>query len=179
MRWWHTIKKIITALLNSQINETLRKDPDIEVIGNDLLYQEAVLETIQQNEDIDYLLLNDDLPGEKIESFLEKISQIKTIIFTDKSIKNKEIYEKKGVYKIYQNGEIELKELRNIIKETTYTQELEEEIQKLKKQIEIKPKGKIINIPNLLEYVKPKKKYKIEKEIKENQIKLEITIKVK
>lgn len=128
------------------------------------------------------MLLNDNLPGEKIEIFLGKVSQIKTIIFTEKSTKNREIYESKGVYKIYQNGEIELDELKHIIKETTYTQELEQEIQKLKKQMEERSKSKKINIPNLIEYIKPKKKYKIEKEIKdikENQIKLEITIKIK
>ena len=74
-----TIKKVITALLNSKVNEELQKDREIEVIGNDLLYQEAVLECIEENEDIDFILLNENLLKyqAKIKKNLKKLECIR------------------------------------------------------------------------------------------------------
>jgi len=143
------------------------------------------LESLQENDDIDFLLLNENLPGEKIESFLEKLPKIKTIIFTEKSRKKQENFKIKGAYKIYQNGEVSLDEIKEIIKEKNYTEDLEKEIERLKKQIEEKDKPKKIKFSELLKklrFTKVKRKhkeYKITKEIDEKQIKLEIVIKVK
>ena len=67
------IKKVITALLSEQINNELQKDDNIEVLAEDFLYQDAVLEYIEENEEIDFLLINEELPGEEIESFINKI----------------------------------------------------------------------------------------------------------
>ena len=49
------IKRIITALLNNRVNIELTKEENIQVIEKDLLYQDAVIETIESNENIDYL----------------------------------------------------------------------------------------------------------------------------
>ena len=59
--------------MNENVNNELRKDKQIEVISDDLLYQEAVIECIKENEDIDFLLLNENLPGEEIKDFIKKI----------------------------------------------------------------------------------------------------------
>ena len=176
------MKKIITALLNNQINEELRKDKDLQVIGNDYMYQEAVIETIEENDDIDYLLLNENLPGEEIEKFIAKIPQVKTIIFTEKSRKKGEFFEIKGAYKTYQNGEIGIDEIKEIIKQTNYTDELEKEIKKLKKQIkesqEQKTKQKI-KIPDIIRFSKKNKNSQIIRQrIEKDKIQLEITIKI-
>lgn len=133
------IKKIITALQNSAINRQLRLEPNIQVVGPDLLYQEAVLDLLEENDDIDYLLLSEDLPGTKIDIFLEKIPQIKTIVFTDKSTKNHKI---NGAYKQYMNGEVSLEEIKQIILQTNYTEELEQEIRNLKKQLQSQTKNR-------------------------------------
>ena len=50
------IKRIITALLNNRVNIELTKEENIQVIEKDLLYQDAVIETIESNENIDYFL---------------------------------------------------------------------------------------------------------------------------
>ena len=84
------IKKVITALLSEQINNELQKDDNIEVLAEDFLYQDAVLEYIEENEEIDFLLINEELPGEEIENFINKIKNIKIILFVNNS-KNKEI----------------------------------------------------------------------------------------
>lgn len=86
------IKRIITALLNNQVNSELTKEENIQVIEKDLLYQDAVIETIESNENIDYLLLNENLPGENLNEFInkiEKLQPIKIILFVDKIKKNK------------------------------------------------------------------------------------------
>ena len=128
------IKKVITALLSEQINNELQKDDNIEVLAEDFLYQDAVLEYIEENEEIDFLLINEELPGEEIESFINKIKNIKIILFVNNS-KNKEKLLNEKIYRIYTNGEIEIEELKNTIKEENYTQRLEEEIENLKKII--------------------------------------------
>lgn len=128
------IKKVITALLSEQINNELQKDDNIEVLAEDFLYQDAVLEYIEENEEIDFLLINEELPGEEIENFINKIKNIKIILFVNNS-KNKEKLLNEKIYRIYTNGEIEIEELKNTIKEENYTQRLEEEIENLKKII--------------------------------------------
>ena len=121
------IKRIITALLNNRVNIELTKEENIQVIEKDLLYQDAVIETIESNENIDYLLLNENLPGENLNEFInkiEKLQPIKIILFVDK-IKKEQNQFQTQIYKIYENGEVTLEEIKKIIKEENYTYELE------------------------------------------------------
>lgn len=151
--------------MNENVNNELRKQENIEVVSNDLLYQEAVLEYINENKDIDFLLLNENLPGEKLETFIEKINQIKIILFVEKSRKNEENLLENGIYKIYTNGEISVEKISEIIKnsEDNYTQKLKNEIEELKRKINqtdnIKNEVKIKNYFNQI-----KKQIKIKKE---------------
>ena len=55
--------KILTAIGNSKLNEKL-KEEDFDVFFYDLQYQEAVLEILQKNKEIEFLFLNSLLPGE-------------------------------------------------------------------------------------------------------------------
>ena len=138
------IKRIITALLNNRVNIELTKEENIQVIEKDLLYQDAVIETIESNENIDYLLLNENLPGENLNEFInkiEKLQPIKIILFVDK-IKKEQNQFQTQIYKIYENGEVTLEEIKKIIKEENYTYELEQEIRNLKRIIEEKNKEK-------------------------------------
>ena len=136
----------MTALLNEEVNKELRKDKEIEVISDDLLYQEAVLEKIKENKNVDFLLLNENLPGEKIEDFIQKLSEIKIIVFTEKSGKNQIFYESKNIYNVFTNGEKSVDEIIKIIKEENYIEKLENEIEILKKAISEKKEAKKINI---------------------------------
>ncbi len=155
------IKRIITALLNNRVNIELTKEEKIQVIEKDLLYQDAVIETIESNENIDYLLLNENLPGENLNEFInkiEKLQPIKIILFVDK-IKKEQNQFQTQIYKIYENGEVTLEEIKKIIKEENYTYELEQEIRNLKRIIEEKNKEKEKSILNKLIKIEKEKEY--------------------
>ncbi len=169
------MKKIITALLNEQLNKKLNTK-EIQVISEDIQYQEALLEILERNSNIDFLLLNYNIPGEEdIFKLIEKIKQInfkiKIIIFLDK--KDEEIKNKlfsKGVYYIFIDGEIETEKIIElIIDENIENQEIKEEIENLRKIIiennliknnEKKP------IKNIIKFKKEKKQEIIKKENK-------------
>lgn len=143
------------------MNIELTKEENIQVIEKDLLYQEAVIETIESNENIDYLLLNENLPGENLNEFInkiEKIQPIKIILFVDK-IKKEQNQFQNQIYKIYENGEVTLEEIKKIIKEENYTYELEQEIRNLKRIIEEKNKEKEKSILNKLIKIEKEKEY--------------------
>lgn len=131
------IKKVLTALLNEDINNELKKNPKIEIVSNDLLYQEAVLEYLSQNKDIDFLLLNENLPGEKIEKFIEKIDKIKIVLFTENLGKNEKFLNTKKIDKIFTISEISVDKILEILEkdEDNYTEKLEKEIEELKRKI--------------------------------------------
>lgn len=143
------------------MNIELTKEENIQVIEKDLLYQDAVIETIESNENIDYLLLNENLPGENLNEFInkiEKIQPIKIILFVDK-IKKEQNQFQNQIYKIYENGEVTLEEIKKIIKEENYTYELEQEIRNLKRIIEEKNKEKEKSILNKLIKIEKEKEY--------------------
>lgn len=131
------IKKVLTALLNEDINNELKNIQNIEIISNDLLYQEAVLECLEQNKDIDFLLLNENLPGENIEKFIQKLENIKIILFTENSGKSEKFFKIKTIYKIFTMGELSVDKILEILKtdEDNYTEKLEKEIEELKRKI--------------------------------------------
>ena len=134
--------------MNENINKQLQNDDDIEVLTEDLLYQEAVLEYIEDNNDIDFLILDDTLPGEDIEKFINKIDNIKIVLLTQnskKEIKNEKIYKK------FTKSEISVeKNIEIIKKESNYIEELETEIKKLKILLENKKENtKIKNIKEI------------------------------
>lgn len=151
---WKKIKKVLTALLNENINNELKNNKNIKIVSNDLLYQEAVLEYLEENKEIDFLLLNENLPGEKIEDFIEKINKTKIILFTENSRKNENYINTKKVYKIFTNSELSVKKISEILEkdEDNYTEKLEKEIEELKRKINENKKqenkfiSKIINL---------------------------------
>ena len=87
-------------------------------------------------------MLNDELPGEEIIEFMKKIKNAKIIIFTEKSRNIDKINLEKYAYKVFSNGEISIEEIKKIIKEQNYTEELEKEIEKLKNIIYEKENNK-------------------------------------
>lgn len=63
---------------------------------------------------------------------MKKIKNVKIIIFTEKSRNIERENLEKYAYKVFSNGEISINEIKKIIKEQNYTEELEKEIEKLK-----------------------------------------------
>lgn len=73
---------------------------------------------------------------------MKKIKNIKIIVFTEKSRNTDKINLEKYAYKVFSNGEISINEIKKIIKEQNYTEELEKEIEKLKNIIYEKESNK-------------------------------------
>ena len=69
------------------------------------------------------------------------------------------------MYKVYENGEISIEEIKEIIKENNYTEQLEKEIKKLKKMLiekEEKQRKSVFNL-SFLNKVKPKRQTRFDK----------------
>lgn len=136
------MKKIITAINNPKLNEELKKEKYFEIIGKDIQYKEAILETLEQKKDIDLIIISENIPGEiKLEEILQKIKRIndkiKIIFILEKeNIELEKILIKNNIKDIYYNNKINLNELIKIINKKEIN--MEEEIIKLKKIIEEK-----------------------------------------
>lgn len=136
--------KIITALENPKTNEKLKEETNFEVIGNDIQYQEGVIEILNKNPEIDLIIISELLTGqvgfkeliEKIKVINKKIGIIAILKSENEEIKNYLI--SKGVFNIFYNNKITNNELINTINNINNTRkeiEINEEIKKLKKII--------------------------------------------
>ncbi len=113
--------KIITAMNNPELNEKLKKEENIEILANDICYDDGIFEIIEKYKKIDFLLISKKIyTNNKIEEMIniikEKNNKIKIILFVEKN------YEKiinKNIYKIVDE-KIELKNLIKIIKDENY-----------------------------------------------------------
>ena len=133
------MKKIITALGKEDINIELKKEKNFEIITGDIQYKEGILEVLENNQDIDFIILNSLLSGNiDTKELINKINnisrKIKIIIFLEKPDDEFEryLFENK-IYKILYNNEIGIKDLINIINnDQLNNEELKQEIENLK-----------------------------------------------
>lgn len=93
-----TIKRIITALGNNKINNNL-KSLGLDVVCSDVFYKEGILEYLEVDKMIDYIIINDNLEGNiETENLLEKIKQInnkiKVILISNRTIKSSNVFRK-------------------------------------------------------------------------------------
>ena len=172
--------KIITALENPKTNEKLKKETEFEIIGNDIQYQEGVIEILEKNKEINLIIISELLPGqigfkkiiEKIKLINKEIAIISILKDENEELKNYLI--SKGVFNIFYNNKITINELIktiNNIFNLKKENEINEEIKNLKKIIleNNKPNKKILNIKN--KYLKIKNKI-LNKFNSKNKIKL-------
>lgn len=141
-------KKIITALGVNSLNYKLREQNDIEVIGNDIPYQDGVLDILKGNSEINVLILNENLVGEyEIKDFINKILDINMnieIIFIveNENSRLRSFLEKKGISKIFIDGEFELDEIQDkILKDDKKSFNIE--VEKLREMIDVKKSPKL------------------------------------
>lgn len=139
------MKTIITALANPILNQKLKENKKINLLFQDIQYQEAIFEILEseKNIQIDFLLISEELPGEMaVQELIEKIkkenSKIKIILISEE--KNEElenILYNKGVYKILYNKQTSIDEIIHLInrEENNINQELKDEIDILKQMI--------------------------------------------
>ena len=143
--------KIMTAINNPNLNEELKSENNVEVIGRDIQYKEGILEILEKNIKINYIIIDEKLPGEielkeLIEKILEKNEKIKIIITIKKENKNKINLKNKKIIKIFYENKINLNKLKN------YNNNLEKKDIKKEKILKnnLKNKYKKINIEKYL-----------------------------
>ena len=124
------MKKIITALQNENVNKKLSEHNNIKIMANDIQYQEGILEILELDSNIDYIIFSELLPGEiSIKELVKKINKInfniQLIIILEK--KNKELEEyllSKNYIKIIYNNQITINELIEIIRQKNEKEEI-------------------------------------------------------
>lgn len=157
--------KIITAMGNPNLNNELRKYNEFSVIGNDILYYEGILEILEVNKDINYLIIGDFIDeSDKIKRLINDVSNInrKTKIIAIINKKNRNIEDillENGIMDIfYDDGDI--LDLINLLKTKNIEYlnvELREEIDTLKKMLLEKNSKKLFSRKNYTQ--KNKEKY--------------------
>ncbi len=136
--------KIITALENPITNKKLKEKTNFEIIGNDIQYQEGIIEVLQKNPEINLLIISELLSGQM--NFKKLIEQIKLInkkieiivILKNENEEMKNYLISKGVFNIFYNNKItndELIDTINKINNINKENEINEEIKNLKKII--------------------------------------------
>lgn len=88
---------ILIAINNEKIFKELKKQNNINLIYNNIQYKEGILEILEKNNNIDFIILNEDITGQiKIEELIKKIkkinNKIKIIIILNKKDLKKEEY---------------------------------------------------------------------------------------
>ena len=135
---------IITALKNPNINKKIKEKTNFNIIGNDIQYQEGIIEMLEKNGEIDLIIVSELLPGEySFKELIDKIKEIKTsieiiVILKEKNEEIRNYLISKGIFNIFFNNEITIEELIKIInKKNNIKKEIEinEEIKQLKKII--------------------------------------------
>ena len=143
------MKKIITAIGNENLNNILKKDNNIKIVINDIQYKEGIIEILEENPDIDFIILNNLIQGEiSTEELVNKIikinKKIKIILILEKyeELTENSLYNL-GIYKIIYNNKISVQELLKIINENNKITE-EDKILKINNFEKEKNKKEII-----------------------------------
>lgn len=137
------IKRILTAIGNSYLNNELKKTNEFAVIGSDILYKEGIIETLEIDKNIDYIIFNESLPGEiDLEELIDNIRNINDVIkiYAFLETENEEkikLLNSLNIDKIFFNDE-KRNNYINIIKYIEnfekYNYEINKEIDEIKKQ---------------------------------------------
>lgn len=145
---------IITALKNPNINKKIKEKTNFNIIGNDIQYQEGIIEMLEKNGEIDLIIISELLPGEySFKELIDKIKGIKNniemiVILKEKNEEIKNYLISKGIFNIFFNNEITIEELIKIINQKNNIKkeiEINEEIKQLKKII-LEKNNKKINL---------------------------------
>ena len=143
------MKKIITAIGDEILNKKLKKENDFEVTIEDIQYKEGIIEYLEKESNIDFLIISELLPGNiEIKKLIEKIkninSSIEIILFLEnKNIELENYLYAKGIYNIFYNNQIEIEEIIKIINNKNI--EINNELKEIKQMLLEKQNNKINN----------------------------------
>ena len=112
--------KILTAIKNEKIFIELKNNKNIKIIKNNIQYKEGILEILENDKKINYIILNEDLYGQTtIEELISKIkfinNKIKIIIILNKKDLIKEDYLFKNKIKFIYEKEISTQKILETI----------------------------------------------------------------
>lgn len=178
------MKKIVTALLNENAHNKLLKHEEIEIIKNDIQYKEGIIELLETNNNIDYIIINELLPGEiQIRELIEKIKKINKEIYCIIILENKKeelenFLLSKGKIRILYNNEVTIEEIIKIIVEDSEKEKMKKEIIEIKKLIENNYETNVKEEYKLEEIITQKEIIKIENEIEKEYEENKITNKI-
>jgi len=114
------MKRILTALGNSTLNNELKKYSKYDIVSEDLFYQEAVLDVLKK-ETVDVIVISGLLQGqERIVDFLKEVKKIaivtRIILIVDTiSDEDKNILISKGIFDILYDNEVEISDVIDAI----------------------------------------------------------------
>ena len=158
---------VITALGNPILNNELKKVAGVNVLLNDLQYKEAIIEFLEKNIKINYLILSELLPGEinlnKLTKILKnKDKNIKIILLKErKNYKENNIEEENDIDYIFYNNEVDITDIINIIEDKKIY-----ENEKLKQDIELLKKIVLNKNNEITQSEKATEFYRVEKDNK-------------
>ena len=98
----------ITAINNEKIFKELKNKNDINIILNDIQYKEGILEILEKNKNIDFVIINENLNGQiKVEELIKKIKKINSkiniiIILNKKDLKKEDYLTKNKIKFVYE-----------------------------------------------------------------------------
>ena len=101
---------IITAINNEKIFKELKSEKNIKIIFNDIQYKEGILEILEKNKNINYIIFNENLYGQiKIEELIKKIKILNNkiniiIILNKKDLIKQEYLIKNKIKYIYKEA---------------------------------------------------------------------------
>ena len=138
------MKKIVTALGNSFLNDELTKYAKYDVLTDDIIYQEGVLDFISQKE-VDVLIISGLLQGtQNLVDFASAIRQqniMMRVVFIVDSISDEEknLLFSKGIFDILYDENAEIEDVLEAIdreEPISYKAQLQNEVSKLKEKME-------------------------------------------
>ena len=135
------MNKIVTAIGNKNINLKLKQEEKIEVIGEDIQYEDGILELLEKEININFLIISEEIVNKnKIINLIEKIKIINKYIKIILILENKDeelenILFSKGIYKIIYNNQMTITDLIKILNKKDDEDELKKEIINLRKLI--------------------------------------------
>lgn len=134
------MEKIITAIGSQNLNKKLKEENTFEIVTGDIQYREGILEFLEQERNVDFLILSELLPGEiELKELIQKIktinSNIQIILFLENKNQELENYlYAKGIYFIFYHNQIEFSEIIELIKseKQNSNRQLKKELDELK-----------------------------------------------
>ena len=143
------------------MNIKLRGHEEIEVLGNDIPYQDGVLDILKGNSEINLLILSEELLGEwEIKEFIDKIlainQKIEIVFLMEKENSNlRRFLERRRIFKIWIQDDFEIEDMLQQILEKKETTSFNLEVEQLKNIISQEKKKRWFKIAKVIAVTGP------------------------